>query len=734
MKKRSIGYIIAIAAVAALSVPLLGRADASAFLRWYAMAFWIGLGFFPLSTILFRNFADKGWIFSKVLGIAVSGFAVWALSAIGILSFTSRRSLVITLIAMGLVWSILIFRADKSWPADWNLVFREELIFLVVFLAWTYIAAFRPEARGTEKYMDYGFMAAMNRSTSFPVRDMWFGTDPINYYYGGQYYAVYLTKITWTSVKQTYNLMRALVAAFAATLSFSLVRQMLCDRLKEGKRRLLTASAGGAVAAVAVSFAGNFHYVLYKLFGKVFRLSGYEGYWFPDSTRYIGHNPLTNDQCIHEFPSYSYVLGDLHAHVVNLMFVLLVLGLLYSWAKLQREKGRGEAFSLRSAIAEPRLLFAGALAGLFRWTNYWDFVIYFTVILIIIVVLAIDRYRKDPSSLILTVLLQGTIAFLIGWIAALPFTASFRRIAGSVAVAQVHSRLYQFLVLWGLPLLVLVSFFIFVLAVGKKRRKEEGLGNGFTGLVRGGEIPDVIVLAFLCCAAGLILIPEVIYVKDIYEQGFSRTNTMFKLTYQAFAIFGLGFGYVLPLFVAKAKRVLARIPAIALACLFALTVPYGGYAISCWYGNVFDRAGYKGLAADAFLEEVYPEDAPAIRWLDENLTGQPVVLEAEGDSYSDYCRVSAMTGLPTVQGWYVHEWLWRGDPEELTRRAEDIQKIYTSENEEEVRALLRKYHVEFIFVGSMERECYENINHELLLRIGNIAFGEEDGTYILTLK
>ena len=47
------------------------------------------------------------------------------------------------------------------------------------------------------------------------------------------------------------------------------------------------------------------------------------------------------------------------------------------------------------------------------------------------------------------------------------------------------------------------------------------------------------------------------------------------------------------------------------------------------------------------------------------IEGQPVVLEANGDSYSDYERVSAMTGLPTVLGWYVHEWLWRGDPADL---------------------------------------------------------------------
>ena len=65
----------------------------------------------------------------------------------------------------------------------------------------------------------------------------------------------------------------------------------------------------------------------------------------------------------------------------------------------------------------------------------------------------------------------------------------------------------------------------------------------------------------------------------------------------------------------------------------------------------------------AFWKMSFPRTPGAIRWLDETIEGQPVVLEANGDSYSDYERVSAMTGLPTVLGWYVHEWLWRGDPQ-----------------------------------------------------------------------
>lgn len=97
--------------------------------------------------------------------------------------------------------------------------------------------------------------------------------------------------------------------------------------------------------------------------------------------------------------------------------------------------------------------------------------------------------------------------------------------------------------------------------------------------------------------------------------------------------------------------------------LLLWTFGYFGTSVYSWFGNVFDLSEYRGLDATAYLENVFSEDAGAIRWLDETIEGQPVVLEANGDSYSDYERVSAMTGLPTVLGWYVHEWLWRGIPQ-----------------------------------------------------------------------
>lgn len=233
-------------------------------------------------------------------------------------------------------------------------------------------------------------------------------------------------------------------------------------------------------------------------------------------------------------------------------------------------------------------------------------------------------------------------------------------------------------------------------------------------------------------ALGLIVIPEIVYVRDIYEKEYARSNTMFKLTYQAFTMFGILFGYALIRLWMEKRHVIRKILTSVVFACFVGCCFYTVTAVHAWFGQVWNPAQYQGLDATAYLETTFPEDAAAIRWLNEHVTGDPVVLEANGDSYSDYERVSAMTGLPTVLGWYVHEWLWRGDTGALNERAQEVEAIYTSTNQEEVKKLLEKYQVRYIFVGAREREKYAALNESMLQSLGNIVFSDEQSqTYVL---
>lgn len=738
IKNSSIGFLAVLFLMIAAAGALLGTGFFP-FFRWYLLLLVIGIGFFPLTRILFPAFCDGGWLFSRVIGIAVGGYAVWVLGLAGILQFTGHRALTVTLIFIGACWVLFMLRPVKQKP-DINRMIAEEVLFFGLFLFWAYLIGFRPQASGTEKFMDYGFMAAMYRSTSLPAKDIWYGTDAINYYYGGQYFGVYLGKMCGVGVSFAYNIYRAMIAALGFVLPFSIVHQMALDRFKERPHAGGWAAAGGLVGGAAVSLAGNGHYVLYGIFGKALGLSmpdGRDYYWFADSTRYIGYNPVnTADRTIHEFPAYSFILGDVHAHMCNIMFVLTAVALLYAWICTGREK---------KYIPDARFLAAAALIGMFQWTNFWDFAIYFTVAFFCILFRALHSGCGSRKRRTLTAVYQTALLAVVSAVFSIPFRMQFQSPVSGVKFCQTHTPLYQLLILWGFPFAVFVLLIVTVVrdnrgikqdAVTKqdaviKRDTDTKQDTGTEqDTVTKQRLPDYFALILGLCAFGLVLVPEIVYVRDIYESsGYPRSNTMFKMTYQAFILYGMMMAYAVICFLASGRRA-RRVTGIVTAALLGLTLGYFPTSVRQYIGNIFQYKNYQGLDAAAFLESAYPDDASAIRWLNENVTGQPIVLEADGDSYSTACRVSAMTGLPTVLGWYVHEWLWRSDPEDLNRRSADIQTIYTSDNTEEVQSLIEKYGISYIFVGSEEYAKYGTVNTEGIQALGEVVYSSS-GTFIV---
>ena len=733
-------YLIKIAPVVLLAGTaywLLGS-DFFAFLTWWEMLFLLGLVFMPVTSRMFRGFDDNGWMFSKVLAVAVCGYVQWLLACLKISPFTGITCVILTVICClgSLLYGIKCKnRLPDSLPRKQAaLVYQEELLYFLVFLFWTYLAGFHPAAHGTEKYMDFGFMQAMMRSTTLPAQDMWYAGKPFNYYYGGQYLAVFLTKLTGTNVEVTYNLMRTMVAAFAFLLPFSLVRQMLKDKLKTGRK--WSFCLGGILAGMAVSMSGNLHYIIYGIILRLLKIK--TDYWFPSSTRYIGFDPaVTGDETIHEFPSYSFVLGDLHAHVINVFLVLTVLGILYSWIKTNS----GKSWRQR----EIGLL--GLLLGMFLFSNTWDFMIYYVVICGTLLFGNLKRYSSGSciSQALKWSVIQWIELLAAAFLASLPFHLTFENVmVQGIGIVKIHTAFYQFSVLWAFPLLVCVPFVIGILRrIGTFPEKK------FRSFFSNIKYSDLYGLVLVLCAIGLIFIPEFVYVRDIYEKTAPRANTMFKLTYQAYIMFGIMMAYILVFFtVNRIKRCngadstvmckgLLRCPRLqSLTGIIAILVLIStcGYlenAITHWFTGFPKRNAYQTLNATNYLETAISDDAAAIRWLNDNVEGQPIILEASGDSYQDYDnRVSAMTGLPTVLGWYVHEWLWRNDLEEENQRKEDVQTIYTSSNADQIKSLIEKYKISYLFIGSCEYEKYGEINSELLASIGKVVFRQSETTII----
>jgi len=469
-------------------------------------------------------------------------------------------------------------------------------------------------------------------------------------------------------------------------------------------------------------------------------------YWFPDATRYIGYNPVNeSDKTIHEFPCYSFVLGDLHAHVVNVMFVTFLVGMLYAWMKKIRsagpepEKQDVRDFWLKQLLM-PHILLAAVLLGMFQWTNYWDFVIYFVVTGGVVLIANIIRFEGKVTRILAVTIAQAVEIIAVSYLVILPFTLKFETMVQGVALAQHHSLWYQLLILWGLPVFLTVLLIISVLTEKMKGMKHKSLYR----LLEAVSVPDLFAVIMGLCAIGLILIPEIVYVRDIYENGNARANTMFKLTYQAYILFGMTMGYgIYRMLVVSKQKIIRIFSGIGLFVLI-WTVGYFGKSVDSWFGNavhswfgeVWNPSNYQGLNATTFLETDFPQDAAAIRWLKDNIEGSPVVLEANGDSYTGYERVSATTGLPTVLGWYVHEWLWRNNVPDLNEKSADIQTIYTSTDEEKVKELIQRYDISYIFVGGQEKEKYgTELNDSLLQSLGSIVFEDDtSGTYIVKVE
>jgi len=184
--------------------------------------------------------------------------------------------------------------------------------------------------------------------------------------------------------------------------------------------------------------------------------------------------------------------------------------------------------------------------------------------------------------------------------------------------------------------------------------------------------------------------------------------------------------------------------------------------VKSYYGLV----NYQGLDGLKYLNGLYPDNYQLIKYINSSSAKQnlssinpqimrpegefdskqtvwpkpqsenslPIILEAVGDSYTKFSNISANTGLPTVLGWPVHEWLWRNSykPDGTSigydlpgKRTADVQLVYESKSIEETKILLKKYYVDYVWVGKLEREKYKNLDEEKFGKIGKafLKFG-----------
>jgi uncharacterized membrane protein len=739
----------------------MGSVDLGFFFQWYITILVLGVLFFPLTSAVFSRFSDKGYPLAKMLGLGFTTYVVFNLGLARILQFNSL-TIIIVICLISLVSSFIVIRktglSKKKivvfLKSKWKLLLFEEVLFLVTLYFLSYIRAFSPDIHGLEKYMDFGFINSINRSDFFPPKDMWFTPFSINYYYFGHLATAVLTKISFLKTNITYNLMLATIFAMCVTASFSIAINLISNVTQRLPRK---AYFFALISVLVVSVGGNLH-TIYSFFTPyenenpvppwelTFNPTEFpNSYWYPNATRFIYNT-------IHEFPMYSWTVSDLHGHVLDIPFVLLTIAVLlsYSFRIFQNEP-------LSTKVSLRYLILIGFLLSVMYMTNAWDGIIYFLLSAFVIsyflwggtknntniisssflsLIRAGEKLKnKKVITWILECSLQLSVIALCLFFFTLPFSLSFKPFISGIGVLCApnflteigrmgpflfekdhcqHSMWWQILILYGFFYFFVVSFLLFLW-----RTKKIIFSDNF-------------VLILILLSTLLILIPEFIYAKDIYP-GHYRANTMFKLVFQSFMMLSIGTGYILfrIFHFAKENKKGKNIFVIAffiLSSIFlGLVLIYPFQAVNSYYGEL---KTYKGLNGTEYLKSLYPDDYRAINFLNSTVSGQPVIVEAQGDayngssSYTDYARVSANTGLPTVLGWTVHEWLWRGTYDIPAPRIEEVRLVYESENIAETLRILQKYDVSYVFVGELEREKYPLLTEEKFSEIGEVIFRE----------
>jgi YYY domain-containing protein len=693
----------------------MSLSDLSFVIRWWGLIFLIGISFLPLAYKIFPKFIDRGYLFSKVLGILVISYAIFVFSFLHIIKFGQITSVITWLITAG-VFFYLLRNQKLELRKNIKLFLFEEILFFAAIFIWAIVRSFQPDIHDLEKFMDFGFINSIMRTDYFPPRDMWLTPLSINYYYFGHLYTAVLTKISAIPSYISFNLMLATVFAFCFVGTFSIGLNLLHLLKKFSIKR---AAILGFLFSFVVTLGGNLQtiYSFFKgyntesvmpIWKLTFAIQSFpNAYWYPNATRFIYHT-------IHEFPSYSFVVADLHGHVLDIPIVIMLIAL-------------SLVIFLQKKISLIHLVVISFLLAISYMTNAWDGLIFLLLFSLVILLNSIwNKDKREFKNLFLEIA-KPILIFLGGFfLFTFLFNLNFSPFASGIGMncspaflvkmghigpllfengQCQHSPWWQLLTLYGFPLYILLGFLVFLW----KRKL---------------ALTDYLVLTLSIFSLFLIIIPEFFYLKDIYTTYF-RANTMFKLSYQAFIMFGISSVYIIVRIVSSRKdfkTILEKIIFVlfsvgTLILLFLISV-YPFFSIPSGYGELKKVKGLNGIN---YLDNILPGDYRAINWINKNISEQPVIAEAQGDSYTNYARISANTGLPTILGWTVHEWLWRGSYNIPSSRFTDISNLYESTSLQTTKDIIKKYDVKYIYIGGMEREKY-NVNEEKFKKIGKLVY------------
>ena len=810
-------------------------------LVYYLFLFALGAVTYPALRMALPGLADRAYPLARTAGMVVFAYLAWLPGSHNIP--VTRGLLAGVFIALALSGLLLAYLQRGS-MRDWRLSIRYfaavEVLALVLFGLGLLLRLGNPDLWhpifGGEKPMDFSYFNAVLKSSVFPPYDPWFAGGYINYYYYGFVLVGMPIKLLGITPSVAYNLIMPGLFMMTGLGAFSVAYNLKADndrddhtgqvpaRRKASRNAPLTA---GLLAVAALLLIGNLGIprMMWQGFqklivsdaqiaeGSLFERAGWaaqgRGKMVRGEVEYLPFYPSDwywkpsraiqpeSGQEITEFPFFTFLYGDLHAHLIALPVTILAVGwALGIWLGRGRPNPRGDEMVARglglSASPFPTreggprglgpsnpslalaILFGALVAGALRPANTWD---QYTFLALAAVALFAARFfapgqgslgdfRRWQRALLPVMALVG-LALLLYY----PFNVWFQQAYNTVEPWRgPKTNLASYLSHWGLFLFVIGGWLLeetldWMAATPLSALARLRAHRSTLLAAAGAAAAGILALALYGVTVALIAAPLGIWVTLlILRPGQSnakravlfavgtalaltlavelvavrgdigRMNSSFKFYYQAWTLFSLSAAAALAWLWPKLSGWSPGPRSAWIAALVVLVFSAALYPLYAVPPKFEDRMapdtaltrqflrgtldGMKymefsrytdGLTAESLREMDLSQDYHAIQWMQANVPGSPVIVEANTPEYRHWgTRYTIYTGLPGVVGWNWHQrqqrvltpdtWIWG--------RIEEIDTFYRTTNPAEAAAFLDKYDVKYIILGQLERIWY----------------------------
>ena len=736
---------------------------------WYLGLLLVGGGGLLPATLLFSRLRSGGVLYARPLALLLVAQATWLAAALTAIPYGT--ALVVAAVAGLYGWSAWLgWRGPERLRLLWSrrgTLLAGEALFLAVFALVLLVRAQAPAAIATEKPMDLALLTAVHEAESLPPADPWLAGFEVSYYHLGHTMVDASGRLAGVGPELGFNLGLAAVGALAAVAMAGLAS----DAVAIGyPRRRATVWIAAALAVLGLIWLAPFEGLAELaaanglggegLWGRL-GVNGLPGpaeatdgvpdqfWWWWRATRVL---PGT----IAEFPAFSLVLGDLHAHVLA-----LPLGIVATALALETFEG-GTALTWRRWLAQPgALLLAGALFAGLAMTNAWD-VLTYGLIWLAAAVVSFSAVGWPLLGALFGAARYLTLPTLAGLAIAWPLLGTLDSSSvGAALVSDEASDPARLLLFWGpllLPLAVAAAIarprasrralgrglLLAALPVGVWAAWAVGSGEGAALADRGGGWLTLLGLVAAVGAAGaaaasayvegsrdraswlalataagaIVLATELFHISDAL--GLGRLNSVFKFWYAAWPLLAAAGAVGLAQAYDRAPRPLLASLRASLASPRSPAAPavaaFATVAALLWLGSLLyapaaaisrGREGQeRGLDALAYLDRSDAGAAEVLRWVRSELDGdRHTLLEAVSRSYGPGNVLSAASGVPTLLGWPGHELQWHSDAP-LAARQQLVDEIYGGGAGPEALALARERGVTHVYLGREERRQY----------------------------